>query len=208
MIYQSFQSRLGTALFALLLLVGSACSEPRSGKKNDKDATTETKKEKKHQKKTKDGASADIAGTAAATGTATVAAADADDSSCDPSLWKHVYNPSRLQVLDHCKVVTGVVGEMAADDDGDEHMLLKLDAGQDSLVNKKNVKKKQGALVIEVVCAANAILPAAAESCKGYRTSIGLPKVGQHVQVSNSYVIDTHNGWAEIHPVSRIVAAK
>jgi hypothetical protein len=30
--------------------------------------------------------------------------------------------------------------------------------------------------------------------------------VGAHVRATGTYVIDSHNGWAEIHPVSRIEA--
>lgn len=72
-------------------------------------------------------------------------------SDCDNSLWKQVYDPDRLQVLDKCKTVTGVIEESNADPDGDQHMLLKLDKGQ-----------------------------------------------------KDSYVLDSHNGWTEIHPVNRI----
>ncbi|MEO7684789.1 MAG: hypothetical protein ABIU86_12740 [Gemmatimonadaceae bacterium] len=204
MTQSSLLSHYRTMLFALLLIGGSACTEERPEKRRDQGSSTETKKEKKH-KKNKEQASE---GRTGLPGTFEVAAADADDDSCDASLWKHVYNPSRLQVLDQCKVVTGVITELGADDDGDEHMLLKLDAGQESLINKKNVKKKQGNLVIEVVCAAKVTLATAVQSCRGYRASIALPIVGQHVQVSGSYVIDSHNGWAELHPVSRIVAKK
>src|ERR1041385_4635432 len=48
-------------------------------------------------------------------------------SGCTPALWKRVYKPARLQILDECKVVTGVIDELNVEDDGDEHMLLKLD---------------------------------------------------------------------------------
>ncbi len=133
---------------------------------------------------------------------------DAGSAGCDASLWNHVYHPSRLQVLDQCKVVTGTIEEVGLDDDGDAHMNLKLDAGQDNLINKRNVKKKNGDLVIEVVCAGTPTLRAAIKSCQGYKTPIGLPRSGARVKVSGSYVIDTHNGWAELHPVSRIEAVK
>src|SRR5674476_1505332 len=70
---------------------------------------------------------------------------------CDTSFWKYVYNPERLQVINKCKTVTGMIEESNADEDGDQHMLLKLDNGQEDLLTKRNMKKKQGDLVIEAV---------------------------------------------------------
>jgi hypothetical protein len=128
-----------------------------------------------------------------------------DDSQCDATLWKHVYDPSRLEVIDDCKVVTGTVDELDQNEDGDTHMLLKLDAGNDDLLLKKNRTKKNGDLVIEVVCA-NAITDKkAVDACKGYSNNIAIPNVGDRVRVTGSYVNDSHNDWAEIHPVSSIV---
>ena len=45
-------------------------------------------------------------------------------------------------------------------------------------------------------------------ACKGYVNNVELPKVGDHVKVTGSYVIDSHNGWAEIHPITEIVIIK
>ncbi len=133
---------------------------------------------------------------------------DIDTSSCDPNIWKHVYNPTRLEVINKCMTVTGVIEQSSADDDGDQHMLLKLDAGQENLLKKRNVKKKNGNLVIEAVCMNNITNPKVGGACKGYINHLKLPEVGDHVKVSGSYVIDTHNGWAEIHPISKIVIMK
>jgi hypothetical protein len=72
---------------------------------------------------------------------------------CDASLWNHVYNPTRLQQLATCLSVTGTIDESDVDQDGDQHFLLKLDPGQDTLVNKRNDKKKSGDIVLEIVCA-------------------------------------------------------
>jgi hypothetical protein len=93
-------------------------------------------------------------------------------NNCDKKLWNFVWEPKRLQLLDKCKTVSGVI-EKNADPDGDEHMLLKLDAGQEKLLNKKNYTKKDGNLVIEAVCI-NHITRKIAKgicwrSCKGYR---------------------------------------
>ncbi len=161
------------------------------------------KKEKKHKKKDKQ----------EETGTSDVMqyvtdSADTSAAACDSSIWKYVYDPTRLEVIDKCMTVTGVIEESSADDDGDQHMLLKLDEGQDNLLKKKNIKKKTGDLVIEAVCMNNITNPKVGGACKGYINHVRLPKVGEHVKVSGSYVIDSHNGWAEIHPITKIEILK
>jgi hypothetical protein len=123
---------------------------------------------------------------------------------CDTSLWQYVYNPARLQVIEKCKTVTGIIEESNADEDGDQHMLLKLDKGQKHLLKEKNKKKKGGDLVIEAVCVNKVLLKKVGSTCEGYINRITLPRVGSHVKVTGSYVIDSHNGWAEIHPITKI----
>ena len=123
---------------------------------------------------------------------------------CDGSLWKHVYNPTRLQQLAPCVSVTGTIEESSADPDGDQHFLLKLDQGQDTLVNKRNDKKKGGDIVLEIVCANPTAMKKAKSACAGYTNPIAIPAVGAHVRATGTYVIDSHNGWAEIHPVSKL----
>jgi hypothetical protein len=126
-------------------------------------------------------------------------------SGCDKTKWNQVYDPARLEVKDPCKIVTGIIEERNADEDGDEHMLLKLDAGQDGLLTARNMKKKSGYLVIEVVCVNKITRKIAKGACKGYVNNVWLPTIGDHVRVTGSYVLDSHNGWTEIHPVSEIV---
>ena len=123
---------------------------------------------------------------------------------CDKNMWKYVYNPSRLQVVKKCMEVTGIIEESSADEDGDQHMLLKLDKGQDGLLTKKNFSKKQGDLVIEAVCVNKTTLHKVGNTCNGYINKVQIPKPGEHVKVTGSYVIDSHNGWAEIHPITKI----
>jgi len=136
---------------------------------------------------------------------ATTNAAPAPSSGgCDPSLWNRVYNPTRLTVLKQCMTVTGTVEESNVDDDGDQHFLVKLDPGQDQLLTKKNLKKKNGDLVGEIVCANKAKLKKAKSTCADWTNPVPLPKVGAHVSVTGSFVTDTHNGWNEIHPVSSV----
>lgn len=161
----------------------------------------EQKKEKKHKKKDKEEQATSSNQMQNVTDTNT-------SIDCDTSLWKYVYNPERLEVVDKCKTVTGVIEESSADEDGDQHMLLKLDNGQEDLLTKKNIKKKQGDLVIEAVCANKTTLGKVGNTCKGYVNHILLPKVGDHVKVTGSLVIDSHNGWGEIHPITKIELLK
>ncbi len=161
----------------------------------------EAKKEKKHKKKDKEEQTISTSETQNLN----------DNNSatdCDTTLWKYVYNPDRLEVIDKCKTVTGVIEESSADEDGDQHMLLKLDNGQEDILTKKNRKKKQGDLVIEAVCANKTTLKKVGNTCEGYINKIQIPKLGDHVKVTGSLVIDTHNGWAEIHPITKIEALK
>jgi len=125
-------------------------------------------------------------------------------NNCDKKLWNFVWEPKRLQVLDKCKTVSGVIVEKNADPDGDEHMLLKLDNGQEKLLNKKNYTKKDGNLVIEAVCINHITRKIAKGICKGYVNQVQLPHVGDHVKVTGSYVLDSHNGWTEIHPITKV----
>ena len=161
----------------------------------------EQKKEKKHKAKDKEEqtTSSDQMQNVTDTNTAI---------DCDTSLWKYVYNPERLDVVDKCKTVTGIIEESSADEDGDQHMLLRLDNGQDGLLTKKNIKKKQGDLVIEAVCADKTTLEKVGNTCNGYINHILLPKVGDHVKVTGSLVLDSHNGWKEIHPITKIELLK
>ncbi len=123
---------------------------------------------------------------------------------CDQSLWSHVYNPTRLTVLKQCTTVTGTVAESNVDDDGDQHFLVKLDPGQDQLLTKRNIKKKNGDLVAEIVCANKPQIKKAKSACAGWSNPVPLPSVGAHVSVTGSLVLDTSNGWNEIHPVSSV----
>ncbi len=161
----------------------------------------EQKKEKKHKKKDKEEQTTSSDQMQNVTDANTTV-------DCDTSLWKYVYNPGRLGIVDKCKTVTGIIEESSADDDGDQHMLLKLDNGQDDLLTKKNIKKKQGDLVIEAVCANKTTLEKVGNTCNGYINHILLPKVGDHVKVTGSLVIDSHNGWEEIHPITKIELLK
>jgi hypothetical protein len=161
----------------------------------------EQKKEKKHKKKDKEEQTTSSDPMQKVTDPNTTI-------DCDTSLWKYVYNPERLEIVDKCKTVTGIIEESSADEDGDQHMLLKLDNGQDGLLTKKNIKKKHHDLVIEAVCANKTTLKKVGNTCNGYLNHILLPKFGDYVKVTGSLVIDSHNGWAEIHPITKIEILK
>ena len=127
---------------------------------------------------------------------------------CDASLWNHVYRPSRLRQLATCLSVTGVIEESSANSDGDQHFLLKLDRGQDTLVNKRNIKKKHGDLVLEIVCANPTKMKKVKSACTGYTNQVPLAAVGAHVRATGTYVLDSDNGWMEIHPVSTLAIVR
>jgi hypothetical protein len=139
-----------------------------------------------------------------ATSSASAPGGSASAADCDASLWNRVYSPKRLQQAAVCSSATGVIAESDADPDGDQHLLLKLDPGQETLVNKRNKKKKDNELVIEIVCANPTTMKKPLKACAGYTNRIPIPAMGQHVKVTGTYVLDTHNGWMEIHPVSRV----
>jgi hypothetical protein len=128
--------------------------------------------------------------------------------SCDDSLWNFVYNKYRLKVVEKCLTVTGIIQKIKYDNDGDGHFLLLPDSAQNYLINKKNIEKKKGCLVIEPICLNKITKESALGTCDGYVNHVQLPKVGDYVKVTGSYVKDRNNGWMEIHPVTKIEVLK
>jgi hypothetical protein len=175
--------RIGITLLMAFLALFTSCSTERSATSAEPDKDVRTKESKTPAQTTEHAT---------------------DSSQCDASLWDHVYNRSRLEVIEPCKVVTGTVEELDQNEDGDTHMLLKLDAGYENLLFKRNKTKKDGNLVIEVVCANAVTDKKVGTACNGYSNKITIPSVGDHIRVTGSYVNDSHNDWAEIHPVSSI----
>lgn len=113
----------------------------------------------------------------------------------------HVYNPDRLQLLAPCVTVTGTVDVIRVEKDGDLHILLRLDAGQDKYLNAKNVTAEEGDLVLEPVCVRPPTQTDAIPACSGYTNPLPIPAVGVHVAVTGAWVLDLDHGWQEIHPV-------
>ena len=185
-------------LLALLLLLGlvPSCSDSRSNG-NQALAVGETGKKGKKKIRERIG---EMSGNANA---------DVAATGCDTTLWNHVYKPDRLILISDCTQATGVIADPRPDDDGDMHADLILDPGQASMVNKRNAKKHHGGLVIEIVCSVPPKAPAAAiQGCAGYHATVPMPAAGTHVRVTGSHVNDSHNGWLEIHPVSKIDVLK
>lgn len=116
--------------------------------------------------------------------------------------WQHVYHPDRLVVLEQCKVVTGVIDSVRSEPDGDFHVRLALDPGQEDLLNEKNMSVQHGDLVIEPICEHPVTQTDAIASCQNFAGGVPRPRKGMHVRVAGSYVHDVErgHGWNEIHP--------
>ena len=124
---------------------------------------------------------------------------------CDQTLWKHVYNPTRLQVVDNCKSVLGVIESKRVEKDGDYHIRVKLDPQFSNLINSANIKNQLGDLVVEPICVNKVTQADAVSACVNFHQNINIPPIGSHVNVTGSYVLDKeHGNWAEIHPVTSI----
>jgi hypothetical protein len=137
---------------------------------------------------------------------------------CDQNLWKHVYNPQRLNVKKVCTSVTGVIMDATANEkkrqkdgqrheaDGDGHGWLKLDSGQEDVIIAGNTATQQGNLVFEIICRYRVTQADAKAACKDFKSSVGLPPVGSHVRITGSLIEDLDHKpiHREIHPVTRI----
>ena len=89
--------------------------------------------------------------------------------------------------------------------DGDCHGWLKLDSGQEQFLNAGNKSDEENNLVFEIVCMFPVKQADAVAACKDYVNPIKLPKVGSHVKMTGSWVMDdNHAKWQEIHPVMSI----
>jgi hypothetical protein len=134
-----------------------------------------------------------------ATATAQAGAAPSAATCGDPHA--HVYHPDRLQLLAPCVTVTGIVDVIRNERDGDLHVLLRLDPGQEKYLNAKNALEL-GDLVLEPVCVHQVTQADAIEACAGYSNPLTIPAIGSHVSVTGPWVHDLDHGWLEIHPVS------
>ncbi|HEY3885059.1 MAG TPA: hypothetical protein VGL62_07620 [Vicinamibacterales bacterium] len=141
-------------------------------------------------------------GSAAGPSAASTAAGSAP--SCDASLWTHVYEPSRLTVLNPCLTVTGTIENAPhVSDDGDLDFHFVPDAPFQNLLNSNS----NGHLHVEAICQGpiQSDTPQASQSCGAYKNSVAIAPPGTHASVTGPYVLDTNHGWTEIHPVTSIV---
>jgi hypothetical protein len=127
-----------------------------------------------------------------------------DNASCNSQAWKHVYNPRRLRILDKCITLSGKIINSKFEKDGDLHLLLQLDPGQQALLSKKNISYQKSCMVLEIVCATTPRKKWAMDECSSYTNPVYIPAVNEHVFVTGSRVVDLHNGWVEIHPIFKI----
>jgi len=135
---------------------------------------------------------------------------------CDSRLWQFINPSERLKMVQECVTVTGVVDSKATviapgEHEGSYQFLLKPDPDyQDMVDGGLNVVLQHGDLVIQMVCARPNIKSEAAASCEGYSNSMPIPEVGQHIQVTGSFVYNPvflgKFGWNEIHPVSDLAS--
>ncbi len=126
-----------------------------------------------------------------------------EQQTCDQSLWEHVYNPDRLQIIDKCRAVVGTIEYITKEADGDDHIRLKLDLEYTNLINQKNIDEQRGDLVIESICTNPITQKDAIAPCSGFNQNFNI-YIGEHIRVTGAYVLDSEHGWNEIHPVTSI----
>jgi hypothetical protein len=142
---------------------------------------------------------------------------------CDPQLWKHVHSPARLKILAPCVSVTGTVMSFEKSPDGDDTILLALDPQYAGLVNYMTIggrKAVERTLLTEAICEhpvgegdlsgwniAGLKIPKV--SCRGFKPRVNIPKIGDYVILTGSYVLDRHpdvkENHHEIHPITSVV---
>jgi hypothetical protein len=97
-----------------------------------------------------------------------------------------VYHPERLKVKSRCRVAIGTVEQVKFEEyDGDVHIELRLERGQERLLGPGN-ERGSGTLIVEII--------------PWDRARVRVPEVGERIQVVGPWVDDTAHGWNEIHP--------
>lgn len=117
----------------------------------------------------------------------------------------HVYHAYRLQLIDPCRTVSGVIVAVRSEADGDYHVLLRLDPQFSSMLRPANTTGEHGDLVLEPICQHAVTQADAMAPCDGGLPLIPIPPIGTHVSATGAYVLDLqHGGWAELHPLFEI----
>ncbi|MCL4523086.1 MAG: hypothetical protein M1453_00290 [Acidobacteria bacterium] len=122
---------------------------------------------------------------------------------CDAALWNHVYRPQRLEIIEECKTVEGVIEKVLREADGD--LQIRLDVEDKSLLNERNFSGQHGMLVLEPICQKRITQANAIEPCRNYAGPFFEVRAGMRVRVTGAFVLDHDHGWREIHPVTSIV---
>ena len=117
---------------------------------------------------------------------------------------EHVYHPDRLELVNPCMTLSGVIDRRTGEADGDYHIRLHLDPEFAALVNGVNVSAEGGDLVAEPVCERPVTQEDAKAACQGVPPAVVIPPTHSHVFVTGAYVRDTVHGWMELHPVWEI----
>ena len=116
-------------------------------------------------------------------------------------LQKRVWNWKRLEVIEPCVTVTGVVTAVRPILDGDLHLHLRPDPEFAGLLNQKNIQARGGNLIVEPQCFWGMWRRNSTGRCKNRGYPLQIPKVGTRVRVTGSFVFDRDHGWNEIHPI-------
>jgi hypothetical protein len=132
------------------------------------------------------------------------AARVAGASGCNAELWEHVYRKSRLHIVEGCIAVTGTIRHIKREADGDEHIQLAVDPEFSKLLNERNKTAQADTLILEPICQGPVTQVDAEAACRDFHSPVEVPKAGSKIRVVGSYVLDSAQGWMEIHPVSRI----
>lgn len=121
---------------------------------------------------------------------------------CNSDLWRHVYEPERLRIIEPCIAVEGRVVAVYPASDGDLH--IGLDPDRKSVLNLINVMHMHGQLVVEEICHHAPTGYNVKADCGDFRPPVLVPNIGDRVRVTGVYVTDLDNNWNEVHPVTRI----
>ncbi len=121
---------------------------------------------------------------------------------CDDSLWTYVYHRQRLEIIEPCKTVEGVIDKVLHEADGDLH--IRLDVEDKSLLNERNYSGQHGMLVLEPICQKVPTQADAIEPCRNFAGKLFEVRAGMRVRVTGPYVLDREHGWREIHPVTSL----
>jgi hypothetical protein len=175
----SMKGRIGIAV-GLVLCLGVALAKPRGTKFSAQQAP------------------------AGVTEEMSVAAKVAIASGCNAELWDHVYRKSRLHIVESCIAVTGTIRHIKREADGDDHIQLAVDPEFAKLLNERNKTAQGDTLILEPICQGPVVQADAESACRDFHSPVEVPKAGAKVRVVGSYVLDTAQGWMEIHPVSSI----